>query len=76
MTEISGGHGRLDAFVDAAFAFAVTLIVIGGAGVPRSYAELEAALTGGPAYAIGFALVAMFWHAHLRWRRLGGGEAV
>ncbi|MDQ3079227.1 MAG: TMEM175 family protein [Pseudomonadota bacterium] len=74
MTANSGANGRLDAFVDAAFAFAVTLIVVGGAGVPGSYRELEAALTATPAYAIGFALVAMFWHAHVRWRRFGGGE--
>jgi uncharacterized membrane protein len=32
-----------DAFTDAAFAFAVTLLVIGGGAPPTSHAMLEAA---------------------------------
>lgn len=74
-----GDDGRLDAFVDAAFAFAVTLLVIGGGAVPANFAELAAAFRSAPAFAIGFSLVAMFWHAHVRWRRLGarsGGSGV
>jgi uncharacterized membrane protein len=62
---------RLDAFVDAAFAFAVTLLVIGGGDVPQSYGALEKAVRNAPAFAIGFALIAMFWHAHVRWRGYG-----
>jgi uncharacterized membrane protein len=34
---------RLDAFVDAAFAFAVTLLVVGVGSVPATLAELMAA---------------------------------
>jgi uncharacterized membrane protein len=59
---------RLDALIDAAFAFAVTLLVIGGGAVPTSYDELERAMRNAPAFAIGFAFVAMFWHGHVRWR--------
>lgn len=66
-----GSAARLDAFVDAAFAFAVTLLVIGGGGVPSSYGELDAALSAAPAFAVGFALIAMFWYAHVRWRGYG-----
>lgn len=59
---------RLDNFVDAAFAFAVTLLVISGAGLPRNVAALEHALRGVPAFAACFAQLAWFWHAHVRWR--------
>ncbi|HEX8217323.1 MAG TPA: TMEM175 family protein, partial [Allosphingosinicella sp.] len=59
---------RLDAFVDAAFAFAVTLLVIGNGAVPVRYADLEQAMRQTPAFAIGFAFLAIFWHGHVRWR--------
>jgi len=59
---------RLDAFVDAAFAFAVTLLVIGGGAVPARYGDLEQAMRYAPAFAVGFAFLAMFWHGHVRWR--------
>jgi hypothetical protein len=63
---------RLDNFTDAAFAFAVTLLVIGGTAAPTSYAMLESAVAEVPAFAIGFATIAMFWFAHVRWRRYRG----
>lgn len=66
------GSARLDAFVDAAFAFAVTLLVIGGGEPPRGYAGLEAVMWRIPAFAVGFALIGMFWHSHVRWRQLCG----
>jgi uncharacterized membrane protein len=55
---------RLDAFVDASFAFAVTLLVIAGAEPLRSFDDLLGALSRIPAFAVGFALVTMFWSAH------------
>jgi hypothetical protein len=63
---------RLDAFVDAAFAFAVTLLVVGVGSVPQSLAELKAALVNVPVFAVSFAMLAMFWAGHVRWRRLAG----
>ncbi len=66
------GTSRLDNFTDAAFAFAVTLLVIGGSEAPTSVAMLNAALAEVPAFAIGFAIIAMFWFAHVRWRRYRG----
>lgn len=63
---------RLDNFTDAAFAFAVTLLVIGGSEAPTSVAMLNAAVAEVPAFAIGFAVVAMFWTAHVRWRGFRG----
>jgi uncharacterized membrane protein len=63
---------RLDNFTDAAFAFAVTLLVIGGSSAPTSYEMLESAVAEVPAFAIGFATILMFWFAHVRWRRYRG----
>ncbi len=64
---------RLDGFTDAAFAFAVTLLVIGsGAGAPATYEALSTAVAEMPAFAIGFAFIAMFWVAHVRWRNFRG----
>jgi hypothetical protein len=61
---------RLDAFVDAAFAFAVTLLIIAGAEPLTSFADLGRALSHVPAFAAGFALVTMFWAAHRGFGRL------
>lgn len=63
---------RLDAFTDAAFAFAVTLMVIGGAGTPADFGQLARALGDIPAFAFGFALITLFWFAHVSWRSLRG----
>lgn len=64
--------GRLDNFTDAAFAFAVTLLVIGGTDPPIDQAMLTRAVAEVPAFAIGFAIIAMFWAGHVRWRKLRG----
>jgi uncharacterized membrane protein len=63
---------RLDAFTDAAFAFAVTLLVIGGSEAAYTYEGLAAAVADVPTFAIGFAIIAMFWIAHVRWRSYRG----
>lgn len=63
---------RLEAFVDAAFAFAVTLLVISFDGLPKTTAELIDAYKGIPAFAASFVLLAGFWRAHERWSRWYG----
>lgn len=63
---------RLDAFTDAAFAFAVTMLVIGGSEASSNYAALAAAVADVPTFAIGFAIIVMFWFAHVRWRAYRG----
>ncbi|MDZ3824608.1 MAG: TMEM175 family protein [Pseudoxanthomonas sp.] len=63
---------RLEAFVDAAFAFAVTLLVISIDAIPDSIDGLVDALKGIPAFATSFAMVALFWSAHARWSRRYG----
>lgn len=61
---------RLDAFVDAAFAFAVTLLVIATAEPPRNLPDLWAAMGRIPASAAAFALIALFWVGHKAFGRL------
>jgi uncharacterized membrane protein len=69
-----GSSARLDAFTDAAFAFAVGLLVIGGVGAPSDYNQLLRALADIPAFAFGFAVLVMFWFGHVRWRNLRGAD--
>jgi uncharacterized membrane protein len=65
---------RLETFCDAAFAFAVTLLVISGGSIPDSYPALVAALEEVPAFLASFAAIAMIWVAHRRWSRRYGLE--
>jgi hypothetical protein len=66
---------RLDTFVDAAFAFAVTLMVISVDEVPGSYDEFMLALAQVPAFLACFALLMLFWWGHHSWsRRFGLGD--
>ena len=64
------GH-RLDAFVDPAFAFAVSLLIIAGGEPLASFTDLTRALMRIPAFLGGFALLIMFWLAHRTWSALG-----
>lgn len=65
---------RLETFCDAAFAFAVTLLVIGGGSIPKSYADLILALKGVPAFAASFTIIAWLWWSHRTWSRRYGLE--
>ncbi|HKE48185.1 MAG TPA: TMEM175 family protein [Rhodanobacteraceae bacterium] len=67
---------RVDAFVDAAFAFAVTLLVIAIGRVPASVAELVQAMRGVPAFAASFFVIGRLWQAHRNWSRHYGIEDV
>jgi uncharacterized membrane protein len=60
---------RLEGFVDASFAFAVTLLVISIGHVPASVPEMLHALRGLPAFAASFLLIARIWLAHRDWSR-------
>src|SRR5207342_2511299 len=67
---------RLEAFVDAAFAFAVTLLVISLNTVPTSIPAMVEALKGVPAFAASFIQIVIFWSAHATWsRRFGLDDA-
>lgn len=63
---------RLETFVDAAFAFAVTLLVIAVDDVPRTYEELVIALKSIPVFVGASAQVFVFWIAHRYWSRCYG----
>lgn len=66
---------RIETFTDAAFAFALTLLVV-SLDVPTSYPELINALRGIPAFALSAALLIMFWAAHHTWSRRFGLDDV
>lgn len=62
--------GRLDMFVDGAFAFTLTLLAIGGETIPNTAEKLLHILAGVPAAALCFAQIAWMWHGHVQWRHL------
>jgi hypothetical protein len=63
---------RLETFVDAAFAFGVTLVVISVGTLPGSVPELVEALKHVPAFAACFLLLTMLWSGHDEWSRRFG----
>jgi beta-lactamase class A/uncharacterized membrane protein len=64
---------RLEAFSDAVFAFALTLLVV-SLEVPSSYAELMNILRGFIPFACTFALVTWIWYEHNKFFRRYGME--
>ena len=72
LRERGGEVTRLEAFVDAAFAFALTMLVISFDSIPDSIGALIEALKGVPAFAASFAVIAVFWNMHARWSRRYG----
>lgn len=67
---------RLETFVDAAFAFALTLLVISFDEIPASYDELVGALRNTPAFVASFAVIVMLWIGHRAWSRRYGAADV
>ncbi|MHC4990025.1 MAG: TMEM175 family protein [Planctomycetota bacterium] len=65
---------RIETFTDAAFAFAVTLMVVSIDAIPTSFDELILAMKGIPAFAVSFLLLMLFWHGHWTWSRRYGLE--
>lgn len=63
---------RMEAFLDAAFAFAITLMVISIDEIPKTGPELVAALKSIPAFAASFYIIAIFWRGHADWSRRFG----
>lgn len=64
---------RIEAFSDAVFGFAVTLLVI-SLEVPRTFTQLEEAMRGLGAFAIGFAILFQIWFLQHRFFRRYGLE--
>ena len=65
---------RLDTFIDAAFAFVLTLLIISFDEIPSDYGELLTAMKRIPAFSVGFGLLMVFWYQHRRWSRCYGLE--
>jgi len=65
---------RTETFTDAAFAFALTLLVVSIDSVPSSYDELWLAVQGIPAFGLACALLFLFWYGHWNWSRRYGLE--
>jgi uncharacterized membrane protein len=65
---------RLENFVDASFAFALTMLVISVNDIPHSMDALLLALRGIPAYAASFALLLKIWWTHHQFSQRYGLE--
>ena len=60
---------RLEGFVDSAFAFALTLVVISIGHAPSTVPEMLQILRGLPTFAACFLLISRFWINHRFWSR-------
>jgi uncharacterized membrane protein len=65
---------RLETFIDAAFAFAVTMMVIATQQVPDDIDALLAAFKHVPAFIASVAVLGIFWRGHWLWSRRYGLE--
>jgi hypothetical protein len=65
---------RLETFIDAAFAFAVTMMVIAAERVPDDITALLAAFKHVPAFIASIAVLGIFWRGHWLWSRRYGLE--
>jgi hypothetical protein len=65
---------RLETFIDAAFAFAITMLVIASGQVPDNIGALLAAFRNVPAFVASIAVLSIFWRGHWLWSRRYGLE--
>ena len=65
---------RLETFIDAAFAFAVTMLVISTGQVPNDVPSLLEAFKNVPAFLASIAVLSIFWRGHWLWSRRFGLE--
>lgn len=65
---------RLDTFIDAAFAFATTMLVISVGNIPTNFSELIIAFKSIPSFLASFASVVFIWLGHRKWSRRYGIE--
>lgn len=68
---------RIEVFSDAAFAFAVTMLVISLSAIPQNYDELLSAMSRIPSFTASFAVMMLIWVTHRRWsQRFGLDDGV
>ena len=65
---------RLDTFVDAAFAFGSTVLLISSGDMPTDYAQLVSLMRDVPAFVLSFFTLMIFWLSHRQWSRAYGLE--
>lgn len=58
---------RIEVFVDAAFAFALTMLVISFDRIPESFDEIVIAIKGIPAFIVAVIQLVWIWHTHSQW---------
>jgi Endosomal/lysosomal potassium channel TMEM175 len=65
---------RLETFIDAAFAFAITVLVIATQQGPDNIDSLLAAFRNVPAFVTSVGVIGLFWRGHWLWSRRYGLE--
>src|SRR3982751_6778290 len=65
---------RLETFIDAAFAFAISMLVIVAQQIPDDVASLLAAFKNVPTFVCCIAVLSIFWRGHWLWSRRYGLE--
>src|SRR5947199_9266450 len=65
---------RLETFIDAAFAFAISMLVIAANQVPDNIEELLGAFRHVPAFVASVVVLGIFWRGHWLWSRRYGLE--
>ena len=65
---------RLETFIDAAFAFAISMLVIAAQQIPDDVASLLAAFKNVPTFICSIAVLGIFWRGHWLWSRRFGLE--
>src|SRR5215467_14539820 len=65
---------RLETFIDATFAFAITMLVIAARQMPADIETLLAAFKNVPAFVASIVVLGIFWRGHWLWSRRYGLE--
>ncbi len=65
---------RLETFIDAAFAFAITMLVIAAQQIPDDMEKLLGAFKNVPTFLCSIAVIGIFWRGHWLWSRRYGLE--
>jgi uncharacterized membrane protein len=65
---------RLETFIDAAFAFAITMLVIAAQQIPDDIKTLLTAFKNVPAFVASIVVIGIFWRGHWLWSRRYGLE--
>src|SRR5580704_2351547 len=65
---------RLETFIDAAFAFAISMLIIAAQQIPDNIQALLAAFRNVPTFVCSIAVLGIFWRGHWLWSRRYGLE--